>query len=457
MKVVIFGTGRYYNEAKSYIPTNDIVCFADNSEKKINKYIDDKIIKKPSDIDYDKCDYVIVMTASKDEVTEQLLSLGVANNKIKYFYDLADLYNFEPEIYKGGKCESTYNWLNETSGRRVMLICHELDRNGVSIALMNVALILKKMGYRVIIAGLLDGSLEMELTEKKIDYMTEIFSCYAGKFFYNFIEKMDFIIAGTIGIADIMVKIADTKTPKIWWMHESNDKDFKQFPIIVQSNVYYYGGGTRVLCYFHKYHPDVKMKKWLYCLSDDIVPTKRLSNKVRISVIGIINQRKGQDILIKALDELPEELTNKITVDIVGEIRENIINIDEVKKSRPYINYLGLMTQEELKKYFSTVDILICPSRDDPMPVVVTQAMQNSIACIVSDQVGQSEYISDGVNGFVFRSEDYNDLANKIEYCLHHQSDIRAIGKKSKKIFDDFFSEKVMAENLSNIIAEFRG
>ena len=154
---------------------------------------------------------------------------------------------------------------------------------------------------------------------------------------------------------------------------------------------------------------------------------------------------------MEAVKKIPAEKKNAISFEIVGKYIEPVIDMDKVLKENPEIQYIGEMSQRALNDYFAGLDLLVCPSRDDPMPVVVTQAMQYGIPCIVSDQVGQSEYIIDGKNGFVFPTENIKALKEKIIYCIDHKDILSDIGQESRKIYENYFSVEAMEENLLRI------
>ena len=120
-------------------------------------------------------------------------------------------------------------------------------------------------------------------------------------------------------------------------------------------------------------------------------------------------------------------------------------------KNKPNVQYIGEMKQSELNDFYRKIDVLVCPSRDDPMPIVVTQAMQNEIPCIVSDQVGQAEYIQSGKNGYIFKSEDVIELARIMEDIIVNPAQLNQIGKEGKKIYEENFSEKRMQRQLLDI------
>ncbi len=453
MKLIVFGTGHYYQSAKKYMNMDDILCFVDNDNNKSGTYLDGKVIKKPDQVDYSECDYVLILIMRYQEVIEQLNSLGVSEDKIKCYPDFDDLYSVDTKVISKGRELSVNEWIDCYHEKKVMLVCHELDRNGVSVVLMQVARMLKKMGYRVLMSALLGGELQEELETHDIDCIPQINMIYGSDSFKNLVKATAFTVVGTIGIAEVAKKIASTDIPIVWWIHESNDKDFNDFPIVKRKNVHYYAGGQRVVECFKRHYPDLSITKWLYYLPEEVSEKGLESGVFRIAMIGLIYRRKAQDILMQAYEKVPEELKSNISLEFIGKNIDSIIDIDKVVDEHDEISYLGLMTQEELKKYFSTVNLLVCPSRDDPMPVVVTQAMQNGIPCIVSDQVGQSEYIQDGESGFVFESENTDELEKKLEFCLKNREELQKIGKRSREIYDEYFSASAIEKNLKSIIS----
>ena len=100
---------------------------------------------------------------------------------------------------------------------------------------------------------------------------------------------------------------------------------------------------------------------------------------------------------------------------------------------------------------------MVCPSRDDPMPIVITQALQNGIPCIVSDAVGHMEYFSEGKGGSVFQSENVKELAKYISEYVGNKELIIQKSKEAKRIFTDHFSESAMRENLTHILEVVKG
>lgn len=449
MRYFIFGTGVYYQTFKKYLQKDEIICLLDNDDVKKGTTIDGIEIKSPYDVNYDQCDFVLVLIMRYSSVYEQLRGIGVPECKIKSFYDMGKMFDIEPDVHRGDKLVGLSHW-GRKSEKNVLLVAHELTRNGVSVVLMHLSMLLKEMGYNVMMAGLIGGGLEEELQSTGIDYIPHLSVCYKSDKFKEFVSKLDFMVVGAVGSADVVNSLADTDVPILWWMHESNDQNFIDFSIMERHNIHYYAGGTRVVKKFKEFYPSRHIEKLLYFLPDDYLVMGH-EEPIRIAVIGALNYRKAQDIFVDAVRKIPKDEKKNISFDLVGTVVEPVIDVQKVVSENPEISYLGELTQEELKKYFSSLDILVCCSRDDPMPVVVTQAMQYGIACVVSDQVGQSDYITNGENGYVFKSEDVHELTEILRSILREQK-IRELGEKSKIIYKEYFSAAAMRTNMERII-----
>ena len=150
MKVILFGTGNYYRQSKAYIDMTQVICFVDNDPKKTGAMLDGKKIMTPKEADFTNCDYVLVLVMRYQSILEQLSALGVSRDKIKLYPDLDDLFEVKPCICSEGKQYDFTQWAANRPEKKVMLICHELTRNGVSVVLMHVAQVLKR-NYRKII------------------------------------------------------------------------------------------------------------------------------------------------------------------------------------------------------------------------------------------------------------------------------------------------------------------
>ena len=206
----------------------------------------------------------------------------------------------------------------------------------------------------------------------------------------------------------------------------------------------------------------MKIKNLQYCIPDSHdAADKNLQNKKEnlvVAIIGTIEYRKAQDILLDAIIKMPIKYKSKIKIIIVGKpFKQSISFAEKVKILRNQIEnieWIYEMSQKELDVFYKDIDVLVCPSRDDPMPIVVTQAMMHEKVCIVSEHVGQAEFIEESENGFVIPNEDSSKLMDILMWLLDNREQCALIGKASRKIYEKEFSEEIMERQLSKILRE---
>jgi glycosyltransferase involved in cell wall biosynthesis len=90
-------------------------------------------------------------------------------------------------------------------------------------------------------------------------------------------------------------------------------------------------------------------------------------------------------------------------------------------------------------------DIIVLPSVNEPIGIVVPEAMACGLPAIVSDTCGAKTYVRDGENGFIFKTFDYFDLADKIVQ-LSDAERRRAMGRAAAETIEKEFDSRVVAE-----------
>jgi len=123
--------------------------------------------------------------------------------------------------------------------------------------------------------------------------------------------------------------------------------------------------------------------------------------------VGSGFSRKGLDAAIAAVSRTPYWLA--------------VVGRDEFKgKTSERVRLLG--AKEDVRPYYAAADCFLLPSRYDPFPNTVLEAMAMGLPAIVSSRCGAAEVIEPGVNGWVCQPDDAQGIAR-----LMQEAD-RAIG-----------------------------
>lgn len=114
----------------------------------------------------------------------------------------------------------------------------------------------------------------------------------------------------------------------------------------------------------------------------------------RLLFISSNFKRKGGDIVIEAFRRVRSVVPDANLL-ILGESVQAQVMIDGV-------TYGGYITSDaEMRGLYLGSDLLLLPSRCDPFPRVVIEAMNYGVPCLVSDADGLSEIVDDQINGVV--------------------------------------------------------
>lgn len=151
-------------------------------------------------------------------------------------------------------------------------------------------------------------------------------------------------------------------------------------------------------------------------LRDDLgeVETVSGSGTLRVLAVGRLVEKKGFDVLLRALrtSSLAYELV------IVGDGPE-MESLRRAADGLP-VTFAGQLGRDALMERYSAADVVAFPSRraasgdQDGLPVALLEAMGSGRAVVVTDLPGLNEAVEDELSGLVVPAEDTNALADAL-------------------------------------------
>lgn len=459
MDIVIFGAGKFYDNRKWAFQNFRIVAFLDNNSELHNKTKDGIKIISPEEIRNLSYDGVVIMSTYIEEMKQQLLENNVPCEKIYRFNELNFLNDIE-------EITISYNNRNFENSRekKILLLTHELSLSGGPLVVFQFAKLLKQKGYNPIIASLEDGKLKDEILAEDISVIVCNNISKHNFYMWEWLKTFELIIANTIAFYYLINQAYNTDMKIIWWLHDIFDKEAAKnlFPIDgISKNVSIYTGGRFVKNSFIQNYNFENLEIFLYGIPDKkngkFLQNKDNKEKLVFAVIASVEPRKGQDVLAQALEYISEDVINNAEFWIIGKARNEYLQkfYDDVKvifDKIPQVKMFGEVNSDELWKLYEKIDVVVCPSRNDPMPVVVTNGMMLNKTCIVSDMTGQADFIKDSKNGFVCKTENIKELVEKITWVINNRDKLYDIGNKSRLIYEQNLSMDVFETNALNII-----
>ena len=77
-----------------------------------------------------------------------------------------------------------------------------------------------------------------------------------------------------------------------------------------------------------------------------------------------------------------------------------------IKDKNLPIELLGRVDREKMQEFYNSIHFLVLTSKKDPLPTVILEAFNNGVPVIAHNIDGVPEIVEDGVNGFLYKSED---------------------------------------------------
>lgn len=468
MKIVVFGVGEFYRKRKERLLSYsniEQVAFIDNNKSIQGTFLNDIPVLAVEQIVKIDFDAILLMSVKVNEMKKQLSDLGVDLGKIWYWERL------KSEKERGSFCFYCGNSIFLSAAKKVLIISASLGYNGGTLAAVYAVKALEKRQYNVVLAAP-EGNMTF-INEMKNSGLN-IMICSTLPYLYEeeiaFIKQFDFVIVNLLHMISCASQISHIK-PTLWWIHEPS---LSYEPILSQFNEYtleerlkkvnIYVVSRAAKENFNYYFPN-RITKILTCGIPDErdLTTKRFqNNKIVFAIVGIISPIKAQDMFLKAVSKIQPQFKNNASFWIIGLFKQDNFSdkVREMASQESNVMIKGEMTRDELKRVYQDIDVLVCTSLEETLSITTIEAMMHGKVCIVSDATGISDYIRDGINGFVFKSGEARELIEKMNWVFNNQDELLQIGKNARQTYEKYFEmdgfgkrlEKALlqAENLSN-------
>lgn len=115
------------------------------------------------------------------------------------------------------------------------------------------------------------------------------------------------------------------------------------------------------------------------------------------------------------------------------------------------INYLGTTT--DVRPYLEDSLLLLLSSYREGLPMSIMEAEAVGRGIITSDSIGCRDTVIEGYNGFIVPRGDYEQMAEKVIWCIEHPVETEQMGLNARKFAEDKFDqEKINLDIVGSIL-----
>jgi len=145
---------------------------------------------------------------------------------------------------------------------------------------------------------------------------------------------------------------------------------------------------------------------------------------------------KGADLLVQALQKLPESLQKDSVLLLFGQTSREILK----QVRMPVIN-LGFIQHDRLKALaFCAADLFVNPTRAESFGLVVLESMACGTPVVAFGVGGVPELVRAGITGYLAEPDDPSDLCQGVVTLLGDKKNLEVMGRRCREVVESEYS-----------------
>lgn len=170
----------------------------------------------------------------------------------------------------------------------------------------------------------------------------------------------------------------------------------------------------------------------------------------QILYVGVINVRKNIKSLLIALRALKDQ--GKVYhLKVVGDFdpsekyKPEVLQYLQANGLTEQVEFLGWRSQLELEQLYDNTDIVVLPSLQETLPVVIAEAMASGRVMVATTVGGIPEMIDHGVTGYVYDPHREDQLISILSDLYNQPQLMRMLGEKARIAAEEKFHAAAIA------------
>ncbi|GAG59657.1 unnamed protein product, partial [marine sediment metagenome] len=182
------------------------------------------------------------------------------------------------------------------------------------------------------------------------------------------------------------------------------------------------------------------------------------NESIKILTVGRLVEKKGHKYAIKAIAKIVKRYKNiEYIIAGDGSLRKELENLVSELEIKNYVEFLGVVEQNEVLKLYRQAHIFVLPSitasngDQEGIPIVLMEAQATGLPVISTYHSGIPEVIVDGESGFLVPEKDIDALTQKIEYLIEHSEIWPEMGRAGRKFIEERYDINKLNKRLVEI------
>lgn len=176
-------------------------------------------------------------------------------------------------------------------------------------------------------------------------------------------------------------------------------------------------------------------------------PIKKIKKVFHLLFVGRLEKIKGVDILVKSLTFINANKYNIVLrLGGDGSLKEDIQKQIEQAQLQNKVFLLGPLNREHMIAYMQSADLLVVPSRNESLPLVLIEAGKLGLPVVVTDVGDNKRFVQQYSAGVIAKPEDPHALAAGIRKGLADLPQLKSLARKRRRLIAYSFTPQNTAK-----------
>ncbi len=336
---------------------------------------------------------------------------------------------------------------------RILIFSHETTWSGAPIQLFYLTTWLKAKGWDVAVVvpkpnTPQSGPISAELAARAIPIFPILdFSARPGlEQIRALSSEFDLILANTLVMWSAVCAAREADRPVIWYIHETQvlwrllelNPEIKSALTLADLLLF----PTAHTAELYRSLTSQPIKVLPYGIPRvAVTPVQRDDGRIHFLLLGSYEHRKGQDLFLAAIKQLPATLQKRTLFQMIGrKLDEGFFEALVEELDQPNVLLSEALEHENALAVLAGADVLVCASRDETMPIAILEAMSLGKAIITTNVGGTTEWLRNESNALIVPADESAALAGALQRCAEEPELRESLGKNAQRTFATEFS-----------------
>jgi len=305
-----------------------------------------------------------------------------------------------------------------------------------------------------------DGPLRAKYEAENIPLIIDPLVETEHESFAAFARDFDCVVANTIRTSAVVRALKGEDVPVVWWLHEPGSvgehylrEEPKLRAAMPLADLLVAPSESTASVY--RPYTESPVKSLHNAIPDLGAPRENSAGPLKFLLLASIEPRKGQDVFVKALAQLPPAIRQAAQFEIAGRTLDPDFwpPLEPLAKTLDNLSVTGAADHAEAIAKLMEADVLVAPSRDEAMPTVtLLEAMSLGKAIITTEVGGATETFTDRENALLVRPESPDELAAAIRRLIEKPALVAELGRKARATYEQNFMIERFGAEFSELI-----